>query len=106
MAIDLGLTGKRALVTGAGVGIGRGIARWLAAAGCDVVLADKDEGVLEEAVAEVAAAGVRAEGVGADLRDPVRVRELVDTVVERLGGVDVAVNNVGSLAGRMPTAFV
>jgi NAD(P)-dependent dehydrogenase (short-subunit alcohol dehydrogenase family) len=40
VAVDLGLGGKRALVTGAAVGIGRGIARWLAAAGCDVVVAD------------------------------------------------------------------
>jgi NAD(P)-dependent dehydrogenase (short-subunit alcohol dehydrogenase family) len=38
--IDLGLAGKRALVTGAGIGIGRGIARWLAMAGCDVMIAD------------------------------------------------------------------
>src|SRR2546429_5905255 len=50
---DLGLDGKRALVTGAGVGIGRGIARWLAKAGCDVALADKDEVMLAEAVAEI-----------------------------------------------------
>ena len=40
MTIDLGLVGNRALVTGAAVGIGRGIARWLAAAGCDVAIAD------------------------------------------------------------------
>src|SRR5690242_18594246 len=98
MGIDLGLDGKRALVTGAGVGIGRGIARWLAAAGCDVVLADKDADALAEAVVEIAATG--------DLRDPDEVRALVQHVVDELGGLDIAVNNVGSLAGRMPAAFV
>ena len=52
--IDLGLSGKRALVTGAGVGIGRGIARWLAKAGCDVAIADKDPANLADAVTEIA----------------------------------------------------
>src|SRR5712675_2033496 len=106
MAVDLGLQGKRALVTGAAVGIGRGIARWLAAAGCDVVLADKDAGTLAEAAAEVGAEGTRVVTVTTDLRDPDAVRALVGRVVDDLGGLDVAVNNVGSLAGRMPAAFV
>jgi NAD(P)-dependent dehydrogenase (short-subunit alcohol dehydrogenase family) len=106
MAIDLGLDGKRALVTGAGVGIGRGIARWLAQAGCDVALADKDAGTLQEAVAEVAAHGTRVTGIETDVRDPTAVRGLVARVVEDLGGLDVAVNNVGSLAGRSPDAFL
>jgi NAD(P)-dependent dehydrogenase (short-subunit alcohol dehydrogenase family) len=106
MAIDLGLAGKRALVTGAAVGIGRGIARWLAAAGCDVALADKDATNLADAAAEVEAEGVRAVAIATDVRDPDRVRALVGRVVDELGGLDVAVNNVGSLAGRMPQAFV
>ena len=106
MSIDLGLEGKRALVTGAAVGIGRGIARWLAAAGCDVVLADKDEAALLEAAGEVASAGTRVVASAADLRDPAQVRTLVGRVVDDLGGLDVAVNNVGSLAGRMPASFV
>jgi NAD(P)-dependent dehydrogenase (short-subunit alcohol dehydrogenase family) len=106
MPVDLGLEGKRALVTGAAVGIGRGIARWLATAGCDVVLADKDAATLDEAVAEVSAAGTRVVATVADLRDPDEVRSVVAGVVDELGGLDVAVNNVGSLAGRMPTAFV
>ena len=95
MPIDLGLEGKRALVTGAAVGIGRGIARWLATAGCDVVVADKDASTLAEAADEVAGAGTRVVAVTADLRDPDAVRALVQRV-----------NNVGSLAGRMPAAFV
>jgi len=106
VAIDLDLTGKRALVTGAAVGIGRGIAWWLAAAGCDVALADKDTVPLGEAVAEVAAAGTRVLGMPVDLREPDAVRGLVDQVVDQLGGLDIAVNNVGSLAGRSPGLFV
>ena len=106
MAIDLGLDGKRALVTGAGVGIGRGIARWLARAGCDVAVADKDAATLANAVAEIAAEGTRTVGLEADVRDPAAVRALVGRVVGELGGLDVAVNNVGSLAGRAPDAFL
>src|SRR6476469_4256649 len=98
--IDLGLTGKRALVTGAGIGIGRGIARWLASAGCDVLLADRDNDALEDAADEVAREGTNVVSTTVDLRNPERVRFMVAHTVEMLGGLDVAVNNVGSLAGR------
>ncbi len=70
MTIDLGLTGKRALVTGSGIGIGRATAVWLARAGCDVTLVDLDAAVLADAAAEVAAEGTRVHTVTADLRDP------------------------------------
>ena len=93
-------------MTGAAVGIGRGIARWLATAGCDVVLADKDADTLADAVIEVAGAGTRVLAEAVDLRRPDAVRALVARVVDGLGGLDIAVNNVGSLAGRMPAAFV
>lgn len=106
MSIDLGLTGKRALVTGAGVGIGRGIARWLAMAGCDVAIADKDAAALEDAVAEISSEGTRVLAVEADLRDPERVRALIADVERELGGLDVAVNNVGSLAGHPTVPFL
>jgi NAD(P)-dependent dehydrogenase (short-subunit alcohol dehydrogenase family) len=106
MTIDLGLQGKRALVTGAGIGIGRGIAAWLARAGCDVVLADKDPTTLADAVTEVAGEGTRVVGLEADLRRPDAVRTMVDDVVEELGGLDVAVNNVGSFGGRSPDLFL
>jgi NAD(P)-dependent dehydrogenase (short-subunit alcohol dehydrogenase family) len=104
--IELGLTGKRALVTGAGIGIGRGIARWLAAAGCDVMIADRDHAALEEATADVGQEGTRVLPVVVDLRDPEKVRAMVARAVEDLGGLDVAVNNVGSLAGRPTTPFL
>jgi NAD(P)-dependent dehydrogenase (short-subunit alcohol dehydrogenase family) len=104
--IDLGLTGKRALVTGAGIGIGRGIARWLARAGCDVMLADKDATALSEAVDEITREGTRVLPVTLDLRDADNVRTMVATAVDQLDGLDVAVNNVGSLAGRPTTPFL
>ena len=104
--IDLGLTGKRALVTGAGIGIGRGIARWLASGGCDVMIADRDPSALDEAISEIAAEGTRVLPIAVDLRDPENVRTMVATAVDQLGGLDVAVNNVGSLAGRPTTPFL
>jgi NAD(P)-dependent dehydrogenase (short-subunit alcohol dehydrogenase family) len=104
--INLGLDGKRALVTGAGVGIGRAVSLWLARAGCDVVLADKDSESLDSATEEVAEAGRRAHPVVIDLREEPNAAQLVATAVEVLGGLDLAVNNVGSLAGRAPEPFV
>ncbi|MEI8000614.1 MAG: SDR family oxidoreductase [Actinomycetes bacterium] len=104
--IDLGLTGQRALVTGAAIGIGLGIADWLARAGCDVALVDLDAAPLADAAAEVAVHGTRVHTVVADLRSPDAARAMVADVVEALGGLDVAVNNVGSLGGRMPAPFL
>jgi NAD(P)-dependent dehydrogenase (short-subunit alcohol dehydrogenase family) len=104
--IELGLDGRRALVTGAGVGIGRAIAVWLGRAGCDVALADRDGVALDEACAEAATTGHKAVPMVLDLREQTNVAGLVDNVVSELGGLDIAVNNVGSLAGRTPAAFV
>jgi NAD(P)-dependent dehydrogenase (short-subunit alcohol dehydrogenase family) len=104
--IDLGLDGHRALVTGAGVGIGRAIATLLARAGCAVALADKDAAALDEVAAAVGREGAPVHTVTIDLRDPTNAEHLVDQVVTALGGLDVAVNNVGSLAGQAPAPFL
>jgi NAD(P)-dependent dehydrogenase (short-subunit alcohol dehydrogenase family) len=104
--IDLGLAGKRALVTGAGVGIGRAVAVWLARAGCAVALADKDTDSLQAAGDEAREAGADVAEIGLDLRDEANVGTLVQQALEQLGALDIAVNNVGSLAGRAPAAFV
>lgn len=104
--IALGLDDKRALVTGAAVGIGRAVAVWLARAGCDVVLADRDPAHLEEAAAAVRSTGRGAAAVELDLRRPGAADQLIDATVEALGGLDVAVNNVGSLAGHARGAFL
>ena len=105
MVVTLGLDDRRALVTGGGGGIGRATAVWLARAGCDVVIADKDSDGLAESVAAVVATGRRAAGVEIDLRRSGAADELIESTVDALGGVDVAVNNVGMLAGHDRARF-
>ena len=85
------LTGKAALITGAGSGIGRAIAQRFAAAGARVVVADVDETGGRETVALVAKAGGAAEFVRLDVAD----EAAVDTLAPRLGTFDLLVNNAG-----------
>ena len=90
------LDGKVAAVTGAGSGIGRGMAVALAAAGARVVLNDVDDDGLEETLRLVRGAGSEgSEGAvcAGDVRVRDDVRRLVDTAVERFGGLDVMVAN-------------
>jgi NAD(P)-dependent dehydrogenase (short-subunit alcohol dehydrogenase family) len=91
--MDLGLTGKRALVTGGSRGIGLAIARALAAEGADVALLARGAEAVERAAAEVAAeTGRNVIGVAGDTGDDASVTAAVAAVVERLGGVDILVN--------------
>lgn len=87
---------RAALVTGAGMGIGRGIARELARQGWAVAVhyAHSDAGA-KEAVAEIAETGGEAVVVGGDLRQVETCRRVVDEAVAALGGLDLLVNNAG-----------
>jgi NAD(P)-dependent dehydrogenase (short-subunit alcohol dehydrogenase family) len=89
------LTGRVAIVTGGGAGIGAGIALTLGEAGAAVVVADLDEPSAATTVAAVEKAGGRAIAVTADVSDGPQVRALVTAALERLGGVDILVNNAG-----------
>jgi 3-oxoacyl-[acyl-carrier protein] reductase len=89
------LTGRVSLVTGASRGIGRAIARALAAEGATVVLGARDPIRLAEAVAEIAGEGGRAEAVSLDVADRAAVEAAVAGILTTHGRLDHLVNNAG-----------
>lgn len=96
--MELGLRGKRAVITGGSKGIGLAIARALAAEGVDLALAARGQADLERAAREIADAhGVRVEPFAADLADAPAVQAFADFAVDRLGSVDILVNNAGAI---------
>jgi len=95
--------GKVAVVTGAGRGIGAASAVALAEAGADVLLAARTDEQLRRVAEQVEAHGRRAAVISADLSDLDAVAGLADAAIERLGRLDVVVNNVG---GAMPREFL
>ncbi|MER6029740.1 glucose 1-dehydrogenase [Streptomyces sp. NPDC001851] len=93
-------TGRTALVTGAGSGIGRGIALAFAREGAHVVVAGRREQPLRETAELVERAGGKALAVPADVTSAGDLRDLVSAAVDRFGSLDVAVNNAGVMTGR------
>lgn len=91
------LEGRRAVVTGAGKGIGRGIAVCLAEAGADVVVSSRTEADLLAVVGEIEAAGRVGVAQVADVTVPGEQAALAAAAVARLGGIDIWVNNAGGL---------
>jgi 7-alpha-hydroxysteroid dehydrogenase len=89
------LDGKVALVTGAGRGIGAGIALGFAEAGADVVCAARTEKEIEEVAARVRALGRRALAVPCDVMQRPQLEALVARAMSELGRIDVLVNNAG-----------
>src|SRR5262249_16217573 len=99
--VDLKLAGKRAIVTGGSRGIGKAIARELAAEGADIGIAARDEQRIAGGVAELTeVTGRRSVGVSCDPQDDGSVRAMVATLAESLGGVEILVN-----AAAMPGGF-
>jgi citronellol/citronellal dehydrogenase len=86
------LSGKVALVTGGGTGLGKATAHELARCGATVVIAGRRGEVLEDAVGEI---GVRADWIAGDVREREDAKRLVATVLERHGKLDLLVNNAG-----------
>lgn len=89
------LNGKVAIVTGSGRGIGFGIAKKLAEHGANIVISDVNEESAKAAVAEIEAMGVKAIYVLADVSKYEDAEKLVQTTVEKMGGLHILVNNAG-----------
>ncbi|MFI2199903.1 SDR family NAD(P)-dependent oxidoreductase [Streptomyces sp. NPDC020192] len=97
-------TGRTALVTGAGSGIGRAIALALAAEGAQVVVAGRRRDPLDETIRLIEEQGGKALAVSADVSRAADAQTLVRTAVENFGSLDVAVNNAGVFRGGQPLA--
>jgi 3-oxoacyl-[acyl-carrier protein] reductase len=96
--MDLGLKGKRAIVTGGTRGIGRAIALTLAEEGVDVALCARNEEQIAETVRALASRGVKAWGQPVDVADPPALKSFVAAAAAALGGLDIFVANVSALA--------
>jgi 3-oxoacyl-[acyl-carrier protein] reductase len=95
--VDLGLTGKVALVTAANKGLGKASAAALAAEGANVVIASRNREMLEQtarAIRQASSSTVLA--VPTDLRRPEAINALVEKTVHELGGIDILVTNTGA----------
>lgn len=99
--MDLGLKGKRALVTGASRGIGLATARRFAMEGASVAIVGRREDALAEASADILAAapGARVVTISADVSTSDGAAKAVSQAIAGLGGLDILVNNAGSSAG-------
>jgi NAD(P)-dependent dehydrogenase (short-subunit alcohol dehydrogenase family) len=102
--MDLGLKGKKAIITGGKRGLGFATAHLLAEEGCDVAICARGE--VDEAVAALAATGVKAYGAGIDAADGEAYKAWLAGAVEQLGGCDIFVHNMSAASGRGEQAWV
>jgi NAD(P)-dependent dehydrogenase (short-subunit alcohol dehydrogenase family) len=93
--MDLGIAGRRALVTGASDGLGAGIARLLAEEGAIVGVHGRNIGRIDQVVHEIRAAGGEAHPLQADLTDPAGAERLAEAALAALGEIDILVANAG-----------
>ncbi|MCY4440533.1 MAG: SDR family oxidoreductase [Deltaproteobacteria bacterium] len=93
--MDLGLTGRVAMITGASRGIGKTIALGMAAEGCRLSLCARGREDLDETVRELRAGGVEVLGSSLDVTDEIAARRWFEETRDRYRGIDVLVNNVG-----------
>jgi 2-deoxy-D-gluconate 3-dehydrogenase len=97
------LDGKVAIVTGGNGGIGKGIARGLAGAGADIVIAARNEAKTKAALREIKDEfGVKVSGVKVDVRQEQQINAMVKKVLEVFGRIDILVSNAGIAIHKLP----
>jgi 3-oxoacyl-[acyl-carrier protein] reductase len=100
--MDLGLSGRRAVVTGGSKGLGKAIAAELLAEGAEVVICSRNEAELEATAAELRKPGGTVTAFCCDVTDPGQVAAFVEASASAMGGIDILVNNAG---GARPGRF-
>ncbi|MEO1199703.1 MAG: SDR family oxidoreductase, partial [Pseudomonadota bacterium] len=98
------LTDKTAIITGASSGIGRAVARLFASEGASVILAARREAELQDLADEIKAYGGAAIALPGDVTDEGYHQALVECARDRFGGVDIAINNAGTMGSPGPIA--
>ena len=94
--MNLGLHGRRAIVTGGSKGLGQAIAAELLAEGAAVAICSRHKAELDEAAAELAASGGSVTALPCDVTDPGQVESFIAAAAVALGGTDILVNNAGA----------
>ena len=102
--MDLGLSGKKAIITGGKRGLGFATATLLAQEGCDVAICAR--GDVSDAVAALGSYGTRAFGAGIDAADADAYKAWLKEAIEQLGGCDIFVHNVSAASGRGEQAWI
>ena len=99
--MDLGLSGKKAIITGSTRGIGRAIANLLADEGVDLGICSRNQAEVDSTVAELSAKGVKVVGSVVDVADKATYQDWIADVGKQLGGIDIFVPNVSAGGGNM-----
>src|SRR4051812_43713155 len=104
--MQLGLSGRKAIVTGASRGLGKAIASELAGEAVDLVLCARGEASLEETAKELQAAGATVHTAVLDVSDEQAIGPFVDAAVDLLGGLDIVVSNASVGTQKGPEQWV
>jgi len=103
--ISFDLSGKAAIVTGGNGGIGLGIARGLAQAGANIVVAARNQQKTDSALEELRGIGVKAIGVSTEVTSESDVKGMVKATLDEFGRVDILVNNAGMSIRKAPQDY-
>lgn len=99
--MDLGLSGKKVVITGSTKGIGRAIANLMTAEGADVAICSRNQAEVDTAIAELGSNGGKVVGGAVDVADKAAYQAWIAQMGEELGGIDIFIPNVSAGGGNM-----